>query len=162
MLPFELTKDTPYLALSGELWSVFYEYFNRNWSCYKGFLLYWCNIVVTFTLADFYILQNSEKPWHSGIILCKHPAIERWRYTVTPSLIGWVHTQNNPWASCGNLHTSIHNLSCFGYMELVWFPSLFQLNRTFFVQLYPFSFFNSQSSAHLSKCRKQRFMTSTL
>ena len=41
MLPFELTKDTPYLALSDELWSVFYEYFNRNWSCYKGFLLYW-------------------------------------------------------------------------------------------------------------------------
>ena len=40
MLPFELTKDTPYLALSGELWSVFYEYFNRNWSCYKGFPLY--------------------------------------------------------------------------------------------------------------------------
>ena len=40
MLPFELIKDTPYLALSGELWSVFYEYFNRNWSCYKGFLLY--------------------------------------------------------------------------------------------------------------------------
>ena len=40
MLPFELTKDTPYLALSGELWSVFYEYFNRNWSWYKGFLLY--------------------------------------------------------------------------------------------------------------------------
>ena len=40
MLPFELTKDTLYLALSGEPWSVFYEYFNRNWSCYKGFLLY--------------------------------------------------------------------------------------------------------------------------
>ena len=40
MLPFELRKDTPYLALSGELWSVFYEYFNRNWPCYKGFLLY--------------------------------------------------------------------------------------------------------------------------
>ena len=28
MLPFELTKDTPYLALSGELWSVFYECYN--------------------------------------------------------------------------------------------------------------------------------------
>ena len=40
MLPFELTKDTPYLALSGELWSVFYEYYNRNWLWYKGFLLY--------------------------------------------------------------------------------------------------------------------------
>ena len=51
MLPFELTKDTPYLALSGELWSVFYEYFNRNWSCYKGFLLYqawWDDIVVPY------------------------------------------------------------------------------------------------------------------
>ena len=33
ILPFELRKDTPYLALSDELWSVFYEYFNRNWSC---------------------------------------------------------------------------------------------------------------------------------
>ena len=40
MLPFELTKDAPYLARSGELWSVFYEYFNKNWPCYKGFLLY--------------------------------------------------------------------------------------------------------------------------
>ena len=42
MLPFELTKDTPYLPLLGELWSVFYEYLNRNWSCYKGFLQYFC------------------------------------------------------------------------------------------------------------------------
>ena len=25
------------------------------------------------------------------------PANERRRYTVTPSLIGWVHTQNDPW-----------------------------------------------------------------
>ena len=37
MLPFELTKDTPYLALSGELWSVFYEYFNRIDRVIKGF-----------------------------------------------------------------------------------------------------------------------------
>ena len=64
MLPFELTKDTPYLALSGELWSVFYEYFNRNWSCYKGFLLYfdshhnvlsydtiWLNLILIFAKA---------------------------------------------------------------------------------------------------------------
>ena len=33
-------KSAHYVALSGELWSVSYEYFNRNWSCYKGFLLY--------------------------------------------------------------------------------------------------------------------------
>ena len=27
-----------------------------------------------------------------------HPANERWRYTVTPSLIGWAHAQNDPWS----------------------------------------------------------------
>ena len=32
----------------------------------------------------------------SGIILWMHPANERWRYIVTSSLIGWVHTQNDP------------------------------------------------------------------
>ena len=37
MLPFELTKDTPYLALSGELWSVFYEYFTEIDCVIKGF-----------------------------------------------------------------------------------------------------------------------------
>ena len=55
MLPFELTKDTPYLALSGELWSVFYEYFNRNWSCYKGFLLYitlFCVNIITYPYPE--------------------------------------------------------------------------------------------------------------
>ena len=31
-----------------------------------------------------------------GIILCMHPANERWRYIVTSSLIGWVHSQNDP------------------------------------------------------------------
>ena len=54
MFPFELTKDTPYLALSGELWSVFYEYFNRNWSCYKGFLLY-NNVFIYLIEADWRI-----------------------------------------------------------------------------------------------------------
>ena len=52
MLPFELTKDTPYLALSGELWSVFCEYFNRNWPCYKGFLLYIGTIVAIHVYLD--------------------------------------------------------------------------------------------------------------
>ena len=37
---FELTKDTPYLALAGELWDVFCEYFDEKRSCYKGVLLY--------------------------------------------------------------------------------------------------------------------------
>ena len=59
MLPFELTKDTPYLALSGELWSVFYEYFNRNWSCYKGFLLYIRHLIlcmISLVSSDDYLM----------------------------------------------------------------------------------------------------------
>ena len=32
------------------------------------------------------------------------PANERWRYTVTPSLIGWVHTQNDPWNTDSDIH----------------------------------------------------------
>ena len=55
MLPFKLIKDTPYLALSGELWSVFYEYFNRNWSCYRGFLLYFETIMIYHQYHFFYI-----------------------------------------------------------------------------------------------------------
>ena len=31
----ELTKDTPYLALTGKLWGVFCEYFEWKWSRYK-------------------------------------------------------------------------------------------------------------------------------
>ena len=45
MLPFELTKDTPYLALSGELWSVFYEYFTEIDRVIKGF---YCTLKMTF------------------------------------------------------------------------------------------------------------------
>ena len=37
------------------------------------------------------------KPCRAGINLCMRPANERRRYTVTPSLIGWAHTQNGPW-----------------------------------------------------------------
>ena len=34
---------------------------------------------------------------HRMIIMRMRPANERWRYMVTPSLIGWVHTENDPW-----------------------------------------------------------------
>ena len=30
------------------------------------------------------------------IILCMRPVNQRWRYIITPSLIGWAHTQNDP------------------------------------------------------------------
>ena len=39
------TKDIPYLALTGELWGVFCEYFWENWPRYNGTALYhaWTN-----------------------------------------------------------------------------------------------------------------------
>ena len=75
MLPFELTKDTPYLALSGELWSVFYEYFNRNWSCYKGFLLYvitdpWDVITDPFPNFNTSLAEPLLKFEHGSVITC--------------------------------------------------------------------------------------------
>ena len=38
--------------------------------------------------------------WLAGIILCMCPASKRRRYSVMPSLIGWVHTQNDLWFNC--------------------------------------------------------------
>ena len=35
--------------------------------------------------------------WRPGIILCMRPANERRCYIVTSSLIGWAHSQNDPW-----------------------------------------------------------------
>ena len=37
---FESTKDTPYLALTGELWGVYCEEFEENWPCYNSAALY--------------------------------------------------------------------------------------------------------------------------
>ena len=34
------TKNTPYLALTGNLWGVFCEYLRENWSCYNSTTLY--------------------------------------------------------------------------------------------------------------------------
>ena len=40
--------------------------------------------------------RNKSRQSFPGIILCVRPANERRRYIVTPSLIGWAHTQNDP------------------------------------------------------------------
>ena len=51
------------------------------------------------------------------------PANERWRYIVTPSLIGWVHTQNN---SCILYHIGVlmihstHISEIFSVTSFVW------------------------------------------
>ena len=42
---FEVTKDTPYLALTGELWDVFGEYYVNNDRVIKGLYCIWNHIV---------------------------------------------------------------------------------------------------------------------
>ena len=56
----------------------------------------------------------------TGIILCMHPAKERWSYIVTSSLIGWVHTQIDP-SSKASMAT-IDLQECFAHLFLK-FPS---------------------------------------
>ena len=36
LITIELTKDNPYLPLTGELWVVFCEDLGENWPRYKG------------------------------------------------------------------------------------------------------------------------------
>ena len=40
MLDAGSTKDTPYLALTGELWAVLCEYLWENWPRYNGTAMY--------------------------------------------------------------------------------------------------------------------------
>ena len=54
------------------------------------------------------IFQWLFQPLSSGIILCLHPTNERWRYSVTPILIGWAHTQNDLWSCCIYLRKCKH------------------------------------------------------
>ena len=46
-----------------------------------------------------------------GIILCMCPANEIWRYIVMSSVIGWAHTQNDPW--------NHHSLGAWGHAPLI-------------------------------------------
>ena len=45
-----------------------------------------------------------------GVSLCMRPANEIRRYNVTSSLIGWAHTQNDPW--CIRNHPAWPHMSC--------------------------------------------------
>ena len=42
-----LTKDTPYLALMGELWGVFSEDFEENWWLYNSTALYFMRYILS-------------------------------------------------------------------------------------------------------------------
>ena len=68
MLSFELTKDTPYLALSGELWSVFMSTSTEIDRVIKGF---YCTSFGWMSIGDAYICRrawgvNTLRPRQNG------------------------------------------------------------------------------------------------
>ena len=131
-IELNIDKSTQYVALwthkrhlSGELWSVFYEYFNRNWSCYKGFLLYytfvrgihhwivltwkgcllntdsfsmwWCHHVICVVIELFYYFSGYPKPLQS------QPPFTR---TLLSDLLDRIH---NPWSKPTNTNHLCQN-----------------------------------------------------
>ena len=50
----------------------------------------------TFLLAWIHPV-NSLVLWHAGVIMCMRRANEQRRYIVASILVGWAHTQNDPW-----------------------------------------------------------------
>ena len=72
----------------GKVW--WYQY---TW-LWKGIVFEHQSSDITMNLLQF-ICHMLNYTW-KGTILCMYPANERWRYIVTPSHIGWVHTQNDP------------------------------------------------------------------
>ena len=54
-------------------------------------------------------IYSNTRPTCLGIILRMRPANERWRYRVTPSLISWAHTQNDPFMPVLTLRTPYTN-----------------------------------------------------
>ena len=84
-----------------------HEKFDHNRNVRKLFLTYfliWS--LMNYSVPDFmiltsYITRMYSHDWccvmyiHAKIILCMCPANSRWRYTVTLSLIGWSHAQND-------------------------------------------------------------------
>ena len=71
---------------------------------------------------------NFFKAIFSKLILCMHPANRRRHYIVTLSLMGWVHTQNDPWVPA---HVLLHkgawqsaddstNLDLFLLLSIIW------------------------------------------
>ena len=71
--------------------------------------------IVTVT-APMGFIPNRKKPFKTklphiqGVFLCMGLANERRRYIVTPPLIGWAHTQKDPWDPAGSQHREVDAL----------------------------------------------------
>ena len=64
-LDLKLTTDTPYLALTGELWGVYCEDLGKNWPRYSGTALYrvhiWC--IQYHKVIDILIYKDRKSIW---------------------------------------------------------------------------------------------------
>ena len=103
----EPTKDTPYLALTGELWGVFRELFGENWPHYGGTALYWpyhnCTTLYIFVLPQ--INSAWQKRLRLHIIYLHVPG--KGSILLCPSHRFLPHT----WRSCPSIpHHSHHSL----------------------------------------------------
>ena len=72
----------------------FFKFISWKWALLVNF--HHCLKLCMFPNVDFVHLCVKVL-YEPGIILCMRPANERRRYIVTSSLIGWAHTQNDPW-----------------------------------------------------------------
>ena len=65
-------------------------------ACFGNFWIFPMHCIYLYQFEVPCFISTEEKDVLAGIILCMSSANETWRYTVTPSLIGWVHTHNDP------------------------------------------------------------------
>ena len=91
---------------------------------------YFTNDFLNFVLDQYIPMISYPYAEHAGLIVGLRPANERHRYKVTPSLIGWVQTQNQPWHAIMlsdplfSLHFIIH---CLRFIST--FPICFHFNK---------------------------------
>ena len=78
-------------------------------------------------LASSDIVMSCE--YEARIILCKSPANERCCYSVTASLIGGTHTQNDPWLS--------HNLAHYPCMSTLLQTNIYKLISSTNINFWP-------------------------
>ena len=85
---FTLTKDTPYFALTGELWDVYCEDCGENWARYNSITLYFeenwlCNNRIVLAMMHATCLWNVNNTRYNESLIsfillpfyCKYPAL---------------------------------------------------------------------------------------
>ena len=93
--------------------------------------------------------------WTPGIILSMCPANERWRYTVTPSLIGWAHTQNDLRKEITEnvlITWSDELIQLYLYIIKDWFSIIYFFSCSCYQPLLSFTVSIHPQSPHVSYC----------